>query len=140
MSQIVFLFHDRGDIKEELLQFSLLSKKKERPVPNHIMSFMVRGIFKHINFPILHFPSNSFDSDHLDPCVWEAVRILEFVGFKVRELVSDGATPNRKSYRIHLHFDKDNQKGGVTYWTWNRYAPKRKLYFFSDPPHLVKTL
>ena len=101
---------------------------------------MVRGIFKHINFPILRFPSNSFDSDHLDPCLWEAVRILEFAGFKVRELVSDGATPNRKSYRIHLHFDKDNQKGGVTYWTWNRYAPKRKLYFFSDPPHLVKTL
>ena len=68
------------------------------------------------------------------------MRNLESVGFKVRGLVSDGATPNRKFYRMHLHFDKDNQKDGVTYWTWNRYAPNRKLYFFSDPPHLVKAL
>ena len=68
------------------------------------------------------------------------MRILESVGFKVRGLVSDAATPNRKFCRMHLHFDKDNQKDGVTYWTWNRYAPNRKLYFFSDPPQLVKTL
>ena len=41
---------------------------------------------------------------------------------------------------MHLHFDKDNQKDGVTNWTGNRYASNKKLYFFSDPPHLVKTL
>ena len=101
---------------------------------------MVRGIFKHINFPTAYFPSNGFGSYQLYPCVWEAVRILKSVGFKVRGLVSDGSTANRKFYRIHLHFDKDNQKHSVTYWTWNRYAPNRKLYLFSDPPHLVKTL
>ena len=101
---------------------------------------MVHGIFKHINFPIAYFPSNGFDSYQLYPCVWEAVRILESVGFKVRGLVSDGATPNRKFYWMHLHFDKDNQKDGVTNWTGNRYASNKKLCFFSDPPHLVKTL
>ena len=106
----------------------------------HTMSFMVRGIFKHINVPMAYFPSNGFDSYQLYPCVWEAVRILESAGFKVRGLVSYGATPNRKFYRMYLHFEKDNQKDGVTYWTWNRYAPNRKLYFFSEPPHLVKTL
>ena len=103
------------------------------------MSFMVLGIFKHINFPIAYFFSNGFDSYQLYPCVWEAVRVLESVRFKVRGLVSDGATQNQKFYRMHLHFDKENQKDGVTYWAWNRYAPNRKLYFFSDPPHLVKT-
>ena len=40
---------------------------------------------------------------------------------------------------MHLHFDKDNQKNRVTYWTWNQYAPNRKLYLFSDPSHLMKT-
>ena len=68
------------------------------------------------------------------------MRILESVGFKVRRLVSDGASLNRKFYRMHLHFDKENQKYGVTYWTWNRYVPNSKLYFFSDPSHPVKTL
>ena len=100
---------------------------------------MVLGIFKHINFPIAYFFSNGFDSYQLYPCVWEAVRVLESVRFKVRGLVSDGATQNRKFYRMHLHFDKENQKDGVTYWAWNRYAPNRKLYFFSDPPQFVKT-
>ena len=83
---------------------------------------------------------NDFDSYQLYPCVWEAARILESVGFKVRGLVSDGATANRKFYQMHLHFDKENQKDGVPCWVWNRYAPNRKLYFFSDPPHLVKAL
>ena len=86
----------------------------------------------------MDFPLNDFDSYQLYLCVWEAVRILESVGFKARELRSEAAT--RKFYRMHLHFDKNNQKDGVTYWTWNRYAPNRKLYFFSDLPHLVKTL
>ena len=76
---------------------------------------MVHGIFKHISFPIAYFPSNGFDSYQLYPCVWEAVRILESVGFKVRGLVSDGATPNRKFYRMHLHFEKDNQKEMVSH-------------------------
>ena len=139
-SQIIFLFYNVVDINEELQKFSLLSRKKERPIATQVMSFMIRGIFKHINFPIAYFPSNGFDSYQLYPCVWEAVRIVESVGFKVRGLVSDGATPNRKFYRMHLHFDKDNQKDSVTHWTWNRYAPNRKLYFFSDSLHLLKTL
>ena len=104
------------------------------------MSFIVRRIFKHISFPIAYLPTNDFDKLPVIPCVWEAVRILESVGFEVRELVSDGATPDRKFYRMHLHFDKDNQKDGVTYWTWNCYALNRKLYFFSDSPHLANTL
>ena len=79
------------------------------------MSFMVRGTFKQINFPIAYFPSNGFISYQLHLCVWEAVRILGSLGFKVRGLVSDGATPNRKFYQMHLHFDKNNQEDGVTY-------------------------
>ena len=59
---------------------------------------MVRGIFKHINFPIAYFPTNGFGKLPVISCVWEAVRILESVGFEVRELVSDGASPNRKFY------------------------------------------
>ena len=109
-SQIIFLFYNVVDINEELQQFSLLSRKKKRPIAIHVMSFIVRGIFKDINFSIAYFPSNGFDSYQLYPCVWQAVRILESAGFKVRGLVSGGATPNRKFYRMHLNFDKDNQK------------------------------
>ena len=96
--KLAFLFYNQGDINEELQQFPLLSKKKERPIATHIMSFMVRCIFKHINFPIAYCLSNGFEKYQLYPFITEAVRILESVRFKVRGLVSDRATPNRKFY------------------------------------------
>ena len=103
------------------------------------MLFMVRSIFKHINLPTAYSPSNGFDSYQLYPCVWKLWEFWNLLGLR-RGLVSDWAPPNRKFYRMHLHFDKDNQKHGVIYWTWNRYVPNRKLYIFSDAPQLAKTL
>ena len=105
LSQTVFLFYKLGDINEELQQFSVLSKKKERSIATYIMSFIVPSIFKQ-NFTIAYFLSNGFDSYQLHLCVWEGIRVLESVGFKVR-LVIDGATPYQKFYRMHLHFDKN---------------------------------
>ena len=103
LSQTVFLFYKLGDISEELQQFSLLSKKKERSIATHIMSFIVRCIFKQ-NFTIAYFLSNGFGSYQLHLCVRKATRVLESVGFKIR-LVIDGATLYQKFYRMHLHLN-----------------------------------
>lgn len=50
-------------------------------------------------------------------------------------VVSDKASPNQKMYRMHRLRD------GVVYSTPNVFATDedRDLYFFSDPPHLLKT-
>ena len=48
---------------------------------------------------------------------------------------SDKATPNQKLYRLHKQPGDD-----VCYKAANIYAPDRFVYFFSDAPHLVKTV
>ena len=135
-------FTELGNINEELNEFErIVDGKKPKEFATHVICFMARGLIKHFNYPIGYFASCGFDSDQLFPIVWEAVRVLEMTGFIVRAFISDGATPNRRFYRLHKLADGANLSiEGVVYWTWNRYQPTRKIYFISDPPHLMKTL
>ena len=80
--------------------------------------------------------SAGFTGDQLFPVVWEATRVLESIGFKVRNWVRDGAAPNRRFFLIN---GLEEEKRGRQYWTVNSYAPKRKIFFISDVPHLLKT-
>ena len=66
------------------------------------------------------------------PPVWEVVEALEFSRLPVLLLTSDGAAPNRRFYKLCRIKDK-------THKTPNPFAD-RDLYFFCDPPHLLKTL
>ena len=136
-------FSELGDINEELHNFerSLSEGKKDRELATYVMTFMARGMSKRFNFPIGYFASVGFNSDQLFPCVWEAVRVMEMIGLKVRAFVCDGASPNRRFFRIHLLVYGENKSiDGVVYWAWNRYDKSRKIFFFSDVPHLIKTL
>jgi hypothetical protein len=67
---------------------------------------------------------------------WESVKRLERCGFKVMALTCDGLAANRLLYKLHSPRKKE-----LTYSVLNPYAsPSRQLYFFSDPPHLMKTV
>jgi len=69
-----------------------------------------------------------------DP-VWQAVSRLERLGFHVLALTCDGASPNRKLWKLHSKGDD------MVYKVPNPYAnDSRYLYFISDPPHLLKTI
>nr|XP_047125903.1 uncharacterized protein LOC101241084 isoform X2 [Hydra vulgaris] len=105
----------------------------------YVIVFMVRGIFSSLCYPFGHFASCGFNSDQIFNCAWEATRILECIGFKVRSMVADGASPNRKFFRIHLAENYENVKDTTVHWTWNIWCSTRKLYFFCDVPHLIKT-
>lgn len=68
---------------------------------------------------------------------WEAIRHLEFCGFKVIAVTCDGASTNRKFIRAHPSLDKDNK---LSYKAKNPYSKEpRWVYFVSDVPHLMKT-
>ncbi|XP_065657923.1 uncharacterized protein LOC136082472 isoform X1 [Hydra vulgaris] len=54
-------------------------------------------------------------------------------------MVADGASPNRKFFQIHLAENYENVKDTTVHWTWNIWCSTRKLYFFCDVPHLIKT-
>ena len=134
-------FTEIGDINDELLEFERKFSGKERDLATHILAFMARGIFSHFNFPIGYFCSKGFNSDQLFPCVWEAIGVLESTGLKVRACICDGATPNRRFFKLHAMKNSENISNvGVVYCAVNRFHFQRKVYFISDPLHLIKTL
>ena len=96
--------------------------------------FMVHGIHTNLENKIGYHASRGFTGDQLFPLVWEATRILEVVGFKVRGWVCDRARPNRAFFRINGVLNQFE----IRYFTINRYSPDRNIYFISDIPHLLK--
>ena len=73
------------------------------------------------------------------PLCWKAVSVLEMgCNLWVCAVVSDGASPNRLFYQLHA--DLVESGGDVVNYTPNLFAPGRNIFFFSDTPHLLKTM
>ena len=100
------------------------------PVSKHVLVLMVRGIFFKLEFPYAHFGTMAVTADTLSPIVWEAIRQLESIGFKVICVTADGASANRKFVRMH---GTGNDLIYKTHKTHNPFAdPKenRPLYMY----------
>ena len=68
--------------------------------------------------------------------MWEAVCLLEADSAKVLCITADGASPNRKFFKMHK-----TPELSVLYKTNNPYVKDGcSTYFVSDPPHLIKTV
>ena len=57
--------------------------------------------FFHMEFPYTHLGTNRITADFIFPIVWEAIRQLESIVFKVIFMTADGASTNRKFFRMH---------------------------------------
>ncbi|XP_015753007.1 PREDICTED: uncharacterized protein LOC107332768 [Acropora digitifera] len=97
-------------------------------IATHALVFLVRGVCTE-----LKFATTGVTSAQLMPLFWEGVCILWVIA-----ATSDGASPNRKFYRLYNGLDGGAGKD-ICYRTINLYAPHHFIYFFSDAPHLVKT-
>lgn len=131
-------FTNVGKVNDLLLQFerSLESNQDSTvPIAKSMLVLFVRGLFNHLEFPYAQFACKSLSGDLLFNPFWEAVYRLERMGLKVIAATADGASPNRKFFRLHTQSSKDHE-----YKTLNPFAEdKRFIYFFSDPPHILKT-
>ena len=127
-----------GDLNDQLLALERKCDNDESEsihptVAKHILCLMVRGMFFKLEFPLAHFSTECVTADILFPIVWDGIRQLETAGFKVISITCDGASPNRKFFRMHST-DKNVHK------VVNPFSKeKRFVYFISDPPHLMKT-
>lgn len=134
-------FMDLGDVYNQLakLERECSTEEEHPPLADHILVIMVRGIFTRLKFPYAHFPTKTLTSESIFTIVWEAIERLENLGFKVLVITADGASPNRKFFR--LHSDKKTQSPyNPVYKTVNPYTNEnRPLFFMSDVPHLLKT-
>ena len=132
-------FTQLGEVNNELLKLErdCKSDMDHPPLAKHLLVLMVRGIFFKLDFPYAHFGTETATADILHPIIWEAVRQIESIGLKVICITADGASPNRRFFRMH----KTGIRSSLTYKAENPYAEdgKRWIYFISDPPHLIKT-
>ena len=86
-------------------------------------------------FPYAQFPCAAASADVLHPVVWHCIEHLEMIGLKVLALVCDGASSNRKLYKMHRDGTEE-----LTYKVKNIYAEEdRPIFLVSDVPHLMKT-
>ena len=134
-------FVDLGDIETN---YATLEKVDD--LASHVLVFLVRSIVNPFKFSLANFATNGATSAQMFPLFWKAVGICEIqCNLKVVAATCDGASPNRRLFRMHFHMTKAddiNPDVDVTYRTlnvFNRDSEKRYIYFISDPPHLIKT-
>ena len=130
-------FTNLGDVNNNLLQ---LENEDEHPsAAKYVLVLMVRGLLFSLQFPYAHFGTQEVTAELLFPIVWECIRRLEASGLKVIFVTADGASPNRKFFRMHRAV---GDKSKYVYKTCNPYSKEtpRSIYFFADPPHLLKTV
>lgn len=128
-------FLNIGEVNAQLDKVSedLHSNSSGKDIASHMLLFMIRGMFSNLEFPYAHFATRGITADSLFPLVWEAVRHLECCGLHVIAFCCDGASTNRKFYKMH---DRGN---GVVNKTTNPFQPERDIFFICDIPHLIKT-
>lgn len=129
-------FVDVDDVNNHLQAYGNLLTNSKPKLATHIVVFMVRGLFSNLKFSYAQFPCTSLNAHTIYALAWECVSHLEIMGFKVLAFTADGASCNRKFFKMHKTEPKS-----IPYKTANIYADEdRPIFFFSDPPHLMKTV
>ncbi len=106
---------------------------------SHALVYYVRGLASDLKFSVAYFATKGVTAYEIMTTFWEAVAILELTcQLPVIAVVSDGASSNRKFYRMHDLLD-GKETGEVVHRTINLFASDRYIWFFSDAPHLMKT-
>ena len=124
-----------GSVNNQLLELERMeSGKLDQCVAKNLVVFMVRNLFSKLEFVYAQFPCSSLSADLLYPLIWGCVKRLESYGFKVMALTADGASCNRKFFRLQSTGD------GLVYKNINDYSSNKRPIFFSDVPHLIKTV
>lgn len=136
-------FINLGDINQHLHRLEEELKSSSETICTPVLAttmfvFMIRGIFTRLQFPYASFPAKAISADQLLPLYLEALFRLERCGFRVIGVTLDGYSANRRL--MSLLADETEEK--VKYKTVNAFAQStdRCIFFFSDPPHLLKTL
>jgi len=101
-----------------------------------MMMFMVKGLLHKFDYPYAQFACEKLSGDQIFDPMWEAIARLERSGFIVLALCCDGASPNRRLWKLH------SEGKELVYRIPNVFASEgeRFLYLISDPPHLIKTI
>ena len=105
----IIRFVDIGDVGNQLSPLECCSYRSEsatsRPsIATHMLVLMVKGIFFHMEYPYACFLTHRLTASSLFSIMWEGIEHLEELGFKVIAIMGDGASTNRKFFKMHSNF------------------------------------
>lgn len=125
------------DLGDPMTNYANLDQ--EDTIASHALAFLVRGLCTDLKHVIAYYFTGNVTSFQLMPIFWRIVSVLEVsLNLWVVAAVNDGASPNRKFFRLHCNLTGD-PKHDLVYKTCNVFAESRFIYFFADSPHLMKT-
>ena len=127
-------FIDLGDIH---INFATLDDVKE--LATHVLVFLVKIIVNPLSYSLATFATTGVKSFQIMPIFWKAVLYLEKCGLKVVSCTADGASHNRKFFRMHKALEWKAGKDVVFRAKDIHAKENRFIYFFCDVPHLIKT-
>ena len=106
--------------------------KPEENIATHVLRFFVKRLFSNFELPCAYFLTRGITAPKLNRIFWQGVSLLHGFGLTILLSICDGASENR----TFISMNGTNQFKGRGF---NRFS-RRPIYFFSDPPHLVKKL
>ena len=128
-------FANLGDINAHLVAYekslhrascSDAAMASIEPLAKTMLVIMVRGLCSRLEFPYVQFPCNKVTGELLFQPFWEAVKRIEFIGLKALAVTADGASTNRRFFRIH------NLANTMPNSVPNPYASEERQIFFSQ--------
>ena len=125
------------DLGDPMTNFASLSNEDEDPIASHALAFLVRRLCTDLKHIIAYFFTGNVTFYQIMPLFWRTVAVLEVsLNLHVCAAVNDGASPNRKFFRLHSKLAKDVDCD-VVYKTPKIYAPSRFIFFFGSFPFWV---
>ena len=119
-------FVDLGDANLNHATFD-----KSDDVATHVLVFLVKSVVNPLSFSFATFSTKGVTSHQLFPIFWKAVAYLEIeCSLKVIAATSDGASPNRRFYKMHDGFYQNENVSKVTYKTPNLFANDGRFIWF----------
>ena len=96
------------DLGDPDVSFAVLEKSE---LATHVLVIFVHGFATDLKFGLANFGTCGITAFQLVPIFWKAVGILEQTcNLWIVSTTSDGASPNRKFFRIHFGLDGDADK------------------------------
>lgn len=126
----ITVFVDLGEVNNYFSDLeNIVSEggRKYRPIAKTLVVFMVRGLVTNYTFPYALYPASSHKGCDLFPPLWKIIERLTRNKFRVLAVTCDGASCNRKLFKLH------STKKALVYKIMNDYVQDEQwIYFISE--------
>lgn len=121
-----------NDLTTTISEERALPRSPSDNLATHVLQFFFRSTFFKFDFPCAFFLTKNTTALQLNRLFWLGVSMLHTYGFEVILSCCDGASSNRSFLVLNTG---DNN----SCLCHNRFSGM-PIFFFSDPPHLIKKL